>query len=133
MTRSSSATLEELDNGRLETFQGDLRNESDLAFAMQGIEVVYDLATSETKTWDASLHDIVEPTRLLGKACLAANIKRLIYTGTIDSYYAGAKAGVITEETPLDRNIRHRNYYARAKAAAESVLLDMHRTQNCQW
>jgi nucleoside-diphosphate-sugar epimerase len=129
MTRSSTAALQELDNGRLETFQGDLRNESDLAIAMQGIEVIYDLATSETKTWDASLHDIVEPTRRLGKACLAANIKRLIYTGTIDSYYAGAKAGVITEETALDRNIRHRNYYARAKAAAEGVLLDMHRAQ----
>jgi predicted dehydrogenase/nucleoside-diphosphate-sugar epimerase len=129
MTRSSSAALEKLHNGRLETIQGDLRNESDLAIAMQGIEFIYDLATSEAKTWDASLHDIVEPTRLLGKTCLTANIRRLVYTGTIDSYYAGARAGVITEQTPLDRNIRHRNYYARAKAAAESLLIDMHRTQ----
>jgi nucleoside-diphosphate-sugar epimerase/predicted dehydrogenase len=127
MTRSSSAALEELHNGRLETTRGDLRNESDLAMATQGIEFIYDLATSEVKTWDAGLHDIVEPTRLLGKACLTANIKRLIYAGTIDSYYAGAKAGVITEKTPLDRNIRRRNYYARAKAASESVLADMHR------
>ena len=129
MTRSSSAALEGLDDGRLETFQGDLRNGSDLAIAMQRDRIIYDLATSEAKTWDASLRDIVEPTRLLGKAVLAANIKRLIYTGTIDFYYAGAKAGVITEETPLDRNIRRRNYYARAKAAAESLLLEMHRTQ----
>jgi predicted dehydrogenase/nucleoside-diphosphate-sugar epimerase len=129
MTRGSSAALEELQNGRLETIQGDLRNESDLAIAMQGIEFIYDLATSEAKTWDVSLHDIVEPTRQLGGACLTANIKRLIYTGTIDSYYAGARAGVITEQTPLDRNIRRRNYYARAKAAAESVLIDLHRMQ----
>jgi len=129
MARNSIVTLENLGNGRLETFQGDLRSAPDLASAMQGIEVIYDLATSETKTWNASLHDIIEPTRLLGKACLAANIKRLIYTGTIDSYYAGGKAGVISEETPLDRNVRRRNYYARAKAAAESVLLDMHRVQ----
>jgi predicted dehydrogenase/nucleoside-diphosphate-sugar epimerase len=129
MTRSSSTSLEELHSGRLETLQGDLRNDSDLAIAMLGIDVIYDLATSEAKTWNASLHDIVEPTRRLGKACLAANIKRLIYTGTIDSYYAGAKAGVITEETSLDHSIRRRNYYARAKAAAESLLIDMYRTQ----
>jgi predicted dehydrogenase/nucleoside-diphosphate-sugar epimerase len=129
MTRSSSAALQGLYNGRLETIRGDLRNRSDLARAMQGIEYIYDLATSEAKTWDASLHDIVEPTRELGKACLNANVRRLIYTGTIDSYYAGSKAGRITEQTPLDRNIRRRNYYARAKAAAESLLIDMHRTQ----
>jgi predicted dehydrogenase/nucleoside-diphosphate-sugar epimerase len=129
MTRGSSAALEALDNNRLEMMRGDLRSETDLAIAMQGIEFIYDLATSETKTWDASLRDIVEPTRQLGKACLAANIRRLIYTGTIDSYYAGAKAGEITEQTPLDRNIGRRNYYARAKAASENLLIDMHRTQ----
>jgi putative NADH-flavin reductase len=128
MTRSSSAALKDLENDRLEIIRGDLRDESDLANAMKGIEFIYNLATSEARTWDASLRDIVEPTRLLGKACLAANIRRLIYTGTIDSYYAGAKTGVITEQTPLDRNIRRRNYYARAKAAAEELLINMNRT-----
>lgn len=87
------------------------------------------MATSDAETWDACLRDIVEPTRLLGQACLAAKTKRLVYTGTIDSYYAGAKAGVITEQSPLDRKIVRRNYYARAKAAAESQLIDLHRTQ----
>ena len=56
-------------------------------------------------------------------------VKRLIYTGTIDSYYAGSHAGTITEKTPLDRNIKRRNYYARAKAAAEDVLTDMYRNE----
>ena len=44
----------------------------------------------------------------------------LIYTGTIDSYYAGAKAGTITETTPLDPYIAWRNLYARAKAVSEN-------------
>ena len=35
--------------------------------------------------------------------------------GTIDSYYAGAKAGTITETTLLDPYIAWRNLYARAK------------------
>jgi predicted dehydrogenase/nucleoside-diphosphate-sugar epimerase len=129
MTRGSGAVLEGLDGDRLEIVSGDSRSETDLAGAMQGIEFVYDLATSETKTWDASVRNIVDPARLVGKACVAAKVRRLFYTGTIDSYYAGAKAGTITEETPLDRNIGRRNYYARAKAAAESELMDLHRTE----
>ncbi len=129
MMRSSGAVLEEMDNDRLQIIRGDLRNQADLATAMRGIEFVYYLATSEAKTWDASMRNIVEPARLVGNACLAAKVKRLIYTGTIDSYYAGVKAKTITEETPLDCNIARRNYYARAKAATEAVLMDMHRTQ----
>ena len=55
---------------------------------------------------------------LVRHALLLPGVKRLIYTGTIASYYAGAKAGTITEQTPLDRDSRRRNYYARAKSAA---------------
>lgn len=129
LTRKSAAVLERLDNERLEICRGDLRNRAELNAALQGIQFVYDLATSEEKTWDASVRNVVEPTRMVGEACLAANVRRLIYTGTIDSYYAGSKGGVITEETPLDHHIARRNYYARAKAAAEGILIDLHRTQ----
>ena len=41
----------------------------------------------------------------------------------VASYYAGAKAGTITEETPLDPNVRRRIYYARAKPASEAILM----------
>lgn len=129
MMRGAGTALEELDSDRLDIVRGDLRNEAGLKAALQGIDVVYHLATSETKTWDASLRDIVAPTRLVGEACVAAGVKRLIYTGTIDSYYAGAEAGTITEQTPLDPDIGRRNYYARAKAASEAVLMEMHRAQ----
>ncbi len=38
-----------------------------------------------------------------------------------------AKAGTITEATPLDPKIKRRNLYARAKAASEEILMRMHR------
>jgi nucleoside-diphosphate-sugar epimerase/predicted dehydrogenase len=129
MVRGSGAVLEELDNNHLEIVRGDMRQEDDLKSAMQGIEFVYHLATADAKTWDDALRYEVEPTRQVGELCLAAGVKRLIYTGTIASYYAGAKAGTITEETPLDRNIERRIYYARAKAASEVILMEMYRTQ----
>jgi nucleoside-diphosphate-sugar epimerase len=132
MVRGSGAALEELDNNHLEIIRGDIRSMAELKSAMRGIEFVYHLATSDAKTWDDNLLNIIKPTRLIGEACLATGVKRLVYTGTIASYYAGARAGTITEQTPLDCNIGRRNYYARAKAAAEGILMEMHRTQRLQ-
>jgi predicted dehydrogenase/nucleoside-diphosphate-sugar epimerase len=127
MVRGAGLSNDEFQSGRLELFRGDIRIKTDLDTAMTGIDFVYHLAHAQCKTWDEYCLNDIEPTRLIGEACLAANVKRLIYTGTIDSYYAGAKAGTITETTPLDPHILRRNYYARAKAAAENILTDMHR------
>lgn len=129
MVRGSALPLDELRSDRLELVRGDISNRTDLERAMEGIDFVYHLAHAQCKTWDEYLARDVEPTRLVGEACLAANVKRLIYTGTIDSYYAGAKAGAITEATPLDPDILRRNYYARAKAAAEDILTHMSRSR----
>jgi nucleoside-diphosphate-sugar epimerase len=57
-------------------------------------------------------------------------VKRLVYAGTIDSYYAGKRGTTITEATPLDPKIKNRNLYARAKAISEAALLRMHRERN---
>ncbi|WP_084462224.1 Gfo/Idh/MocA family oxidoreductase [Bradyrhizobium sp. WSM1417] len=129
MVRGSALALEEFRFDRLEIVRGDVGKRADLDSALRAIEVVYHLAHAQCKTWDEYLAGDVEPTRLVGEACLTAGIKRLIYTGTIDSYYAGAKAGAITEATPLDPAIGRRNYYARAKAMAEEILTDMSRSR----
>ena len=94
---------------------------------IEGIRCVYHLARPNVKTWEEWAEHETEATRRIALACLAANIDRFIYTGTIDSYYAGARAGTITEETPLDPHIGWRNYYARAKALSEQVIMDLHR------
>ena len=129
MIRGSGLSGDEFQSDRLEIVRGDIRNKADLESAMQGIEYIYHLAHAQCKTWDEYWRNDIEPTRLVADVCLSAKVKRLVYTGTIDSYYAGARAGVITETTPLDPNISRRNYYARAKAAAEGILTEMHRQQ----
>lgn len=127
MIRGSSLPLQELRSDRLEIVRGDIGNKADLERAMSGIEFVYHLAHALGRTWDEYQAGDIASARLVGEACLASGIKRLVYTGTIDSYYAGARAGTITADTPLDPHIERRNYYARAKAAGEKILVEMSR------
>jgi len=97
---------------------------------MSDVEFVCHLAHAPAKTWQEYQEKDVQPTKLIGELCLELKVKRLIYTGTISSYYAGAGADTITESTPLDPQILRRDYYSRAKAVAEDLLMDMFRTRN---
>jgi predicted dehydrogenase/nucleoside-diphosphate-sugar epimerase len=124
-TAGISQVLRKSEN--LECVVGDLGNKEDLLRAMEGVETVFHLARANVKTWPDYRQFEIEATRSVGECAIASGIKRLIYTGTIDSYYAGAGAGTITEATPLDAQIEKRNLYARAKAASEELLLRMHR------
>jgi nucleoside-diphosphate-sugar epimerase/predicted dehydrogenase len=127
LVRNPSRLPPELRNGAVDIVVGDLSRNTDLAAALTGIRCVYHLARSHVKTWEEYAEHEVEATGRVAEAALAAKVERLIYTGTIDSYYAGAKAGTITENTPLDPHIDRRNYYARAKALSEQNLMSLHR------
>jgi predicted dehydrogenase/nucleoside-diphosphate-sugar epimerase len=127
LLRSPDKLALSLRTAQIEILRGDLARESDLRDAMKGVECVYHLARANAKTWPEYQRDEIEVTRRIAEAALSAGVKRFIYTGTIDSYYAGVHAGTITEDTPLDPNIERRNLYARAKAQSEALLLQMHR------
>jgi predicted dehydrogenase/nucleoside-diphosphate-sugar epimerase len=125
----SSSSLENLESDHLEIVKGDIASQPDLKRFMRGINYVFHLARAHALTWGDYLKNDVKPTRLIAEACLEAGVKRLIYTGTIASYYTGAGAGTITEQTPLDPKIARRDNYSRAKAEAEALLMEMHRTR----
>ena len=126
LVRNPGRLPADLKDPRVDVVVGDLSRGSGLATALEGIRCVYHLARPNVKTWEEWTEHEVEATRRVAEACLAAKVGRLIYTGTIDSYYAGARAGTITEETPLDPHIGWRNYYARAKALSEQALMELH-------
>jgi predicted dehydrogenase/nucleoside-diphosphate-sugar epimerase len=117
----------DLHDPRVDVIVGNLCRSADLERALEGIQYVYHLARANVKTWEEFVRQDIEVTRQVGLTCRARNVKRLIFTGTIDSYYAGEKAGTITEATPLDPHIAWRNLYARAKAASEEILLALYR------
>jgi len=113
----------------VECLVGDLMDRENLLRAMAGIDTVFHLARANVKSWAEYQELEIGATRQVAECVLAAGVKRLIYTGTIDSYYLGSKAGMITEATPLDLKIERRNLYARAKAFSEEMLMRMHREQ----
>lgn len=108
---------------------GDLMSKADVQKAMAGIEFVLHLARSNVKSWAEYEEFEIGATRQVAECALEAGVKRLVYTGTIASYYQGASAGTITEKTSLDAGIARGNYYSRAKTESEVMLLRMQREQ----
>jgi predicted dehydrogenase/nucleoside-diphosphate-sugar epimerase len=125
LVRSAASLPEEL-RAQVDCQTGNLLDREALLRAMEGADCVVHLARAHVKTWAEYRKLEIDATRLVGECALQAGVKRLIYAGTIDSYYAGKRGSTITEATPLDPRIAHRNLYARAKAASEAALLRMH-------
>ncbi len=114
---------------QVETVAVSLRDKDGLVAAMDGIEVVYNLAKSLDSTWEGCLENDVGVAVRVAEAAQKAGVKRLIYTGTIASYDMSDPAKTITEQTSFGDDMSDRNLYARSKAECEKRLLEMHRTQ----
>jgi predicted dehydrogenase/uncharacterized protein YbjT (DUF2867 family) len=109
----------------LDVVRGDLSDPNSLDQAMAGIRDVFHLARGTGKTFGDFARTDLEPTEVVAAACLSHNVRRLIYTGTIDSLDT-SRSTVLTDDTPLDRRFHRRNPYARVKAMAERRLMELH-------
>jgi predicted dehydrogenase/nucleoside-diphosphate-sugar epimerase len=129
LVRDSHHLPKRLGNLPIDVIRGDIGNASDLDRALAGVSTVYHLARAHVKTWAEYERSEIGATRNVAEACLRAGVKRLIYTGSIDSLYTGDPRGVIDESTPLDPRVHRRNLYARAKAESERLLMELHSQQ----
>ncbi|MDB4986569.1 MAG: putative dehydrogenase, partial [Myxococcaceae bacterium] len=107
--------------------RGDLADTASIEAAIGGIKQIYHLARGNGDTWEDYVRTDVEPTRRLAELCLAKGVERLYYTSSIAIYYAGKRAGTITEETPPHAGVLRSNIYSRAKVEIEKILLDLHK------
>jgi predicted dehydrogenase/uncharacterized protein YbjT (DUF2867 family) len=111
---------------QVETVGVSLYDKAALVEAMQGIDVVFNLARSLEGTWEEALeHDVGVAVRI-AEACQEAGVKRLVYTGTIASYDMSTPMHKITEDTPFPADMSDRNMYARSKAECEKRLMEMY-------
>lgn len=128
LSRGRSGPFDDIAD-HVETVPVSLRDKAGLVAAMQGIDVVFNLAKSTDKTWEAALENDVGTALRVAEAALEAGVKRLVYTGTIASYDMSDPARVITEETGFGADMTDRNIYARSKAECEARLMELHRTK----
>lgn len=130
MTRNAGAVPFAVgDEPRLEIFEGSPARDDRLRAALQGVRSVVHLARAHARTWQEYYEQDVQVTRRIAEACLAAGVERLIYTGTISSFYTGGQGDVITDDTPVDPQYERRDHYSRAKALSEHILRELHRTR----
>lgn len=104
---------------------GDVADAGAMLRVIEGAGVVYDLSLAGGPTWEECRRVYVEGARHVARACLAHGVRRLIYTSSIAALYLGGR-GVVDERTGPDPRVAGRNSYARAKAEAENLLLEMH-------
>lgn len=105
----------------LEEIIADVSDAAAISQAIKGSDVVFLLTTAATSGVDDLARDIVEGARNVADACLAHQVRRLVFTSSIAALYLGGK-GVVTEKDGPDPKPQYRNYYARYKIAAEALF-----------
>jgi dihydroflavonol-4-reductase len=121
-----TSKLSVLEGLAVEPLEGDLRNESSLSRAIQGVQRVYHVA-ADYRLWTPIPAEIyesnVEGTRHLIEVAHRAGVERIVYTSTVATIAVPRHGALPNEETHagLKEMIGH---YKRSKFLAEQVALD---------
>jgi nucleoside-diphosphate-sugar epimerase len=131
MARNTQNLPAIFDDPRVTLHKGDIRNADAVAAAIAGCDTVINLAHGGGgQTYEAVRAAMVGGAEIVARACLAAGTKRLIHVGSVASLYLGPGQPPITGATPPDPLSEQRADYARAKAVADRMLLEMHAREN---
>lgn len=108
--------------------RADVTSAEDIRRAIGNAKVVVNLAHGGGgSSWAEIERVLVGSARAVAEACREAGVERLVHVGSIASLFLGDARTVITDAAPPDPNAERRGDYARAKAAADRMLLEMHR------
>lgn len=111
----------------VETTAVSLDDKPALVEAMRGIDVVFNLAKSTDKSWEAALQNDVGTSVRIAEAAIEAKVRRFIYTGTIASFDMSDPSTVITDHVSFKEDMTDRNIYARSKAECEKQLMKLYK------
>jgi len=108
----------------LNFFKGDIRNLEDVINASKNIDTVFHVAAivNFNPKNNALMHAVnVTGTKNVLKACELNEVKRLIYTSSMDVVYEGKAISNGDESLPYA--IKHVDYYSQTKTEAEQYVL----------
>jgi len=109
----------------------DLLDRDALAWALEGVEVVFHtaaLVTFDPALYGRQMQINVEGTRRMLQLAAAAKVRRLVHTSTVNTLGV-PRAGVGHEETPFDWAPHHLGYMDSKRAAEQLVLEAAHQGQ----
>lgn len=113
---------------RVTLIRGDARQGADLASALRGVRHVINAVPPPVhETWLKTECETRAAISALGEACLAARVERLVHVSSTAALYLGARGARASGATLPDPQADLRASYARAKALAERLLMEMHR------
>jgi nucleoside-diphosphate-sugar epimerase len=101
-------------------------DESSVAAAVMGADVVVHAAAGTSGTAKDSDTATIQGTRNILKACRANRVKKLVYISSCNVYeVAGyARDQLVTEEAQLERSPLRRGHYSAAKLQAEALVIE---------
>ncbi|EFJ50914.1 hypothetical protein VOLCADRAFT_79975 [Volvox carteri f. nagariensis] len=106
---------------------GDLRKPEDVAAAVEGMDVVFHIATAaptgENALNIALMNGVnVDGTRHLLDACVAAGVPKVVYTSSASVVFDGKPLYMVDESTPYAK--RPMDHYTRTKIQGEQMVLE---------
>ena len=109
---------------RVEQAVGDITDEDDVRRAVEGVDVVFQ--TVAIIDWNPSkphlLYDVnVKGNHNVVEACVAAGVKKLIYTSSIDVVFDGCDLHYADESLPYPD--KHLDHYSLSKTMAEQEVI----------
>jgi predicted dehydrogenase/nucleoside-diphosphate-sugar epimerase len=106
---------------------GDIRDQAAVEAAIGHAKLVVNLAHGGGGgSWEQIRAAMVGGAETVARACPACGVRRLVHVGSIAALYLGPGSASITGSTPPDPQAERRADYARAKAACDRALLDLH-------
>lgn len=112
-----------IDAADMPTIRGDILDQQALTAAMRGVDAVIHSAVlvdwSDLRAAQLQAVNVVG-TQTVVDACLAAGVRALIHTSTIDVLCGAGDVRLATEQTPYPE--RFLDAYGRTKAASEQIV-----------
>jgi nucleoside-diphosphate-sugar epimerase len=129
--RSKTDALKNLD---VEIALGELGDESSVAAAVNGMDIVVHAAAGISGAAQDSYTATIQGTRNVLEACKSDRIKKLIYISSCNVYEAAGytEDQVVTEEAQLERFPIRRGHYTAAKLQAEGLVIGAMKDDRCR-
>lgn len=104
----------------------DISDLEQVSKAVNGVQVVYDLAANPVGTWEEIRRAYVDGARNVAEACLQHGVRRLVYTSSTAAL-DWSLTSTIDETAGTDKKAHVRpGFYHIAKIAAEKLLCELH-------